>query len=99
MCGARGVAQHPEEPVRLAQVVAESAEVQQTEIRIGSLGEPGEHHRQQVALDLRAPRDPTGERGDVVQGAPRIVESDGREPRLRLLAGEDVAVVGKGRHG
>ena len=44
--GARGVAQHPEEPVGLAQVVAQPAKVQQPEIGVRTLGEPAEHHWQ-----------------------------------------------------
>ena len=96
---ARGVPEHPQEPVRLAQVVAQPPEGQQPVVGVGALGEPLQHDGQQGALDLRAPRDPTRERRDVVQGAARVGEPDGRQPRLGLLAGERVAVLGQRRDG
>ncbi len=95
--GAGGVAQHPQEPVRLAEVVAEPAEGEQPVVGVGALGEPLQHDRQQVALDRRAPRDAAGERGDVPQRARRVAEADRREPRLGLLAREREPLVGQRR--
>ena len=91
------VAQHPQEPVRLAEVVGQAAEGQQAVVGIGALREPLQHDRQQVALDGGPPGDPAGEGGDVPQGARRVGEADRRESGLRLLAGERGA-VGKRRH-
>ena len=47
------VAQQPEVPVRRAELVADLAEGEQPGIRVGLVGEPAEHHRQQLALDRR----------------------------------------------
>ena len=55
------VAEQPEVPVRRAELVADLAEGEQPGIRIGLVGEPAEHHRQQLALDQRPTAQPAGE--------------------------------------
>ena len=67
--GRRRVAQHPQEPGRVAEALAEPAERQQTVVGIDAVGEPPDHHGHQVPLDRRLAAQPAGERGDVAEGA------------------------------
>ena len=67
MRSTRRVPQIPQEPGRLPQIVGQPPEREQPVVGIRALGEPLQHHRQQVALDRRPPRHPAGERRDVVQ--------------------------------
>src|SRR5690606_37053909 len=85
------VAQQPQVPGRLAERVGDVAEVEQSGVRVGGVGEPAEEDGQQGALDGRLAGDTAGERFQVPQGGGRggVAEGDqafagrvGAEPGL-----------------
>ena len=92
----RRVAQHAQEPVGLPQVFAEPPESQQAAIRVGTLRQPCEHHRQQSPLDDRPPRHANGEGTDVLERASGILEADRGEPCFGLTGRQRDPSVGKG---
>ena len=49
----------------------------------GRVGEPAEHGRQQLPLDLGLPGDPLAEGGDVPEGGLGVGVAEGLEPVLR----------------
>ena len=81
---ARRVAEHPEEPGAVAEALADAPVGDETAVRVDPLGEPPQHHRHERALHGRLAAHALRERADVCEGTARILESDGREPVVRL---------------
>ena len=75
------VAQQPQVPGGRAQRVAEPAEAEQSAVGVGRVGEPAEQHRQQGALDRRAPADAGGQGLEVAQRAGRVLVAERLQPR------------------
>ena len=82
------VAEHREVPVGAAERVADPAEAEQPGVRVGGVGEPLEHHRQQGALDRRGPGDARGHRLEVPQRRRRVLVAECREPGAGRLGRE-----------
>ena len=93
------VAQQPQVPVGRAELVADLAEGEQAGIRVGLVGEPPEHDRQQLALDGGSSTEALGERLEVSKGAPGITETQRGQPLSGSLGGEPHVGVGQPRHG
>ena len=66
------VPQQPQVPRRGPELLADLAECQQARVRFGGVGEPAEQHRQQRALDRRAPGHAGGQRVDVAERPGRV---------------------------
>ncbi|WP_243851272.1 hypothetical protein, partial [Modestobacter marinus] len=88
------VPQQPQEPLVVAQRLADLAVGQQAGVGVGAGREGLQQHRQQVALHRRRPAQPTGERGEVPQRAVGVGEAQRPQPlprrlraQLQLLAG------------
>ena len=94
-CGRPLVAQQPQVPVRRAELVADLAEGEQAGIRVGLVGEPAEHDRQQLALDGGPPADAAGERLEVAQRATGVAETQRGQPLARGLGSEPHVGVGQ----
>ena len=93
------VAQQPQVPVGRAELVADLAEGEQPGVRVGLVGEPAEHHRQQLALDGGPSAEALGERLEVPQRAARVAETQRGQPLSGRLGGEPHVGVGQPRHG
>ena len=93
------VAEQPEVPVGGPELVADPAEGEQAGVGVGLVGEPAEHHGQQLALDGRAPAHAVGERLEVAQGARRVAEAERREPLAGGLGREPDVLLGEPGHG
>ena len=92
--GEAGVAQQTQVPVSGADGVGQPPEGQQAQVRVDPVGEPFEHRRQQLTLDLGAPRDALGQRCDVPEGPCGVAVADGGEPGGGvLLAQADLPVA------
>ena len=89
------VTQHAQEPVRLAEIVAQTPEREQAIVGISALGKPLQNDWQQRALNLRAARHPAREGRDVVQSTARVTESDCGQAGLSLAARERETAVGQ----
>ncbi len=74
------VPQQPQIPGRLAERVRHLAEVEQTRVRVGRVGEPAQHDRQQGALDGGLAGDAGGQRLQVAQRGGRVVVAEGDQP-------------------
>ena len=92
----RRVAQHPQEPRRAAEPLADAPEGEQPVVGIDAVGEPPDHDRHEVPLDRRPAAQPAGERRDVPQRARRVGEADRREPVVRLRGREGALLLGQG---
>jgi hypothetical protein len=77
------VAQQTEIPVRRAEGFTHLPEGQQPAVGVGRIGEPREHHREQRALDRRAPAHPGRQGLEVAQRAGRVQVAECLQPRLR----------------
>ena len=89
------VAQRLEVPRRAAERLADPAEAEQPGVRVGRLGEPLEHRRQQRALDVGGAGDARGERLEVPQRGLRVGVAERGEPVPGRLRGQP----GLGRRG
>ena len=84
--------------MRRAQLVADLAEGEQAGIRVGLVGEPAEHDREQLALDGGPPADALGEGLEVAQRAAWVAEAERRQPLAGGLGGETHVGVGQPGH-
>ena len=91
------VAQHPQEPGRVAEALAQPAEGEQAVVGIDPVGEPPDHHRHEVPLDGRLAAQPARQRRDVAQRPGRVGEADRGEAVVRLLRRERPLLGGKRR--
>ena len=66
------IAQKREVPVRIADVLGQDAEVEEAHVGVRPASQPRDKHREQVALNRRAPARPLGEGTDVRQRSRRI---------------------------
>jgi hypothetical protein len=82
------VAQQAQVPGRAAERVRHLPERLQPGVRVGGVGEPAEHRRQQRLLDHRAPRDAGRQRLEVAQGDRRLGEAERLQAGLRRGRGE-----------
>ena len=73
------VPQQPQVPRGGPKLLADLAEGQQAGVRLGRVGEPAEQHRQQRALDGRAPGHAGGQRVDVAQRPGRVQVAESLE--------------------
>ena len=89
------VAQHREVPRRAAQALADPAEAEQPGVRVGRVGEPLQHHRQQGALDVGGARDPARQRLEVAQRGLRVGVAERGQPGLRRLQRQPRLVAGQ----
>ena len=69
------VAKNAQIPRRAAKRVAHLTKRKKPRIRVSGIGEPSEHHRQQRALNRRAPADTTRQRLEMPQCGSRINEA------------------------
>ena len=79
--------------------VGDLAEAEEAGVRVGRVGEPLEHHRQQRPLDRRGPRDPAGQRLEVAQRRLRVEVAERRQPgpgRLRAQPAVPAGDAGDG---
>ena len=79
------VAQQPQVPRGRSERVGHAPVREQPGVRIGRVGEVGQQHRQQRALQRRAPRQSGRQRVEVLQRARRIGETERRQPPAGLL--------------
>jgi len=82
------VAQQPQVPRRGAEGVGHPPVGQQAAIRIGRVGQVGQDHREQRALQCSPSRQPGGQRLDVAQRASLVAEAQRGKPPARLACGE-----------
>jgi len=82
------VPQRPQVPVGATQRLRHLPEGQQAVVGVGPGGEPAQHRRQQLPLDLGLSAHPLAERFDVPQRGPRIGVPERPQPRLGRLGGE-----------
>ena len=82
----------------VAERVADPPEPEQAGVRVGGVGEPLEHHREQGALDRRGPGDARGHRLEVPQRRRRVLVAECREPGRGRLGREPNVVAGDPRH-
>jgi hypothetical protein len=93
------VAQQPQVPVGGPELVADLAEGEQTRVRVGLVGEPAEHDRQQLALDRGPSATPQSVSASRWRSAPcRVAETQRGEPLPRRL-GSQAHLVGEAGHG
>ena len=76
----RVIPQQPQVPRRVAQCLAHLTEGQQARIRLGRVGQPAQHYRQQRPLDRRSPGHAGSQRLDVAQRARGIDIPERLEP-------------------
>lgn len=82
--------------MRRPELLADLAEGEQTGVGIGHLGEPLEHHRQQLLLDRRSAAHPVREDLEVPQRPGRVPITQCTQP-LRAASGVSEASSGLSR--
>ncbi len=87
------VAEHPQEPGRVAQALADPTEGDEAVVGVDAVGEPPDHHRHEMPLDRRLPAQAARERADVAERAGGVAEPDGREAVVRLCRRKGLLVA------